>query len=82
VVGEVSHGAVVVHRASAGTSPRADGPGWQATKRAPTKTEAFIWGSLVAAYRIALKLRRAEEKVVIQYPARAGSFKRLLDGPS
>src|SRR6266487_1748107 len=26
----------------------------------------------------ALKLRRAEEKVVIQYPTRAASFKRLL----
>jgi hypothetical protein len=32
----------------------------------------------VAAYRIALKLRRAEEKGVIQYPTRAASFKRLL----
>src|SRR5258705_5841038 len=28
--------------------------------------------------RIALKLRRAEEKGVIQYPTRAASFKRLL----
>src|SRR5216117_3350184 len=33
-----------------------------------------------AAYRIALTLRRAGERVVIQYPTRAGSFKRLLDG--
>ncbi len=33
-----------------------------------------------AAQRIALKLRRAEERVVIQYPARAASFKRLLGG--
>src|SRR6266550_2724737 len=31
-----------------------------------------------AAYRIALKLRRAEEKGVIQYPTRADSFKRVL----
>src|SRR6266699_2827731 len=29
---------------------------------------------------MALKLRRAEERVVIQYPTRAGSFKRLLGG--
>src|SRR5213594_681958 len=29
----------------------------------------------------ALKLRRAEEKVVIQYPTRAPSFKRLLGSP-
>jgi hypothetical protein len=28
--------------------------------------------------RLALKLRRAEEKVVIQYSTRAASFKRLL----
>jgi hypothetical protein len=27
---------------------------------------------------MALKLRRAEEKAVIQYPTRAASFKRLL----
>ncbi len=27
---------------------------------------------------MALKLRRAEERVVIQYPTRAASFKRLL----
>ena len=33
-----------------------------------------------AAQRIAVKLRRAEERVVIQYPTRAGSFKRLLGG--
>jgi len=30
------------------------------------------------AERIALKLRRAEEEGVIQYPTRAASFKRLL----
>src|SRR6266508_1843267 len=30
--------------------------------------------------RTALKLRRAEEKCVIQYPTRAASFKRLLGG--
>jgi hypothetical protein len=29
---------------------------------------------------MALKLRRAEERVVIQYSTRAASFKRLLDG--
>ncbi len=28
--------------------------------------------------RIALKLRRADERVVIQYPTRAASFKRLF----
>src|SRR6266446_10639595 len=33
-----------------------------------------------AAQRIALKLRRAEEKVVIQYSTRAARFKRLLGG--
>src|SRR2546427_6108415 len=31
-----------------------------------------------AVQRIALKLRRADEKGVIQYPTRAASFKRLL----
>src|SRR5258705_4394208 len=37
-------------------------------------------GLSAAVYRMALKLRRAEEKGVIQYPTRAGSFKRLLRG--
>jgi len=36
---------------------------------------------LRAAYRITLGLRRAGERVVIQYPTRADSFKRVLGGP-
>src|SRR5438034_9906059 len=36
------------------------------------------FANTAAASRIALKLRRAEERVVIQYPTRAASFKRLL----
>lgn len=33
-----------------------------------------------SAQRGELKLRRAEERIMVQYIARAGSFKRLLGG--
>jgi hypothetical protein len=37
--------------------------------------------SFIRSQRTALKLRRAGERVVIQYPTRAASFKRVLGGP-